>query len=62
MNVISNLVIDDGVRNRGHRKCIFDKRFNFTGVACGPHLKYKNMCTIEYAGKYEEKTSNCSIF
>ena len=59
MNVVINLIVDDGVADRGHRTNIFQPRYNITGIACGQHKVYDNMCTIEYAGNYKEDKSWC---
>jgi uncharacterized protein YkwD len=48
-DVIQQLLIDDGVPDRGHRKNIFDPQFNRAGIACGPHAKFGAMCVIDFA-------------
>lgn len=48
--VVRDLIVDDGVRDRGHRTHIFQPRFRLTGVACGYHRHYRVMCNINYAG------------
>jgi len=45
-------VIDDGVRNRGHRENIFNKEFNVMGCMSGDHKDFSNMTTIDYAGAF----------
>ncbi len=48
--VVRDLIVDDGVRDRGHRQHIFQPRFRLVGVACGYHRHYRVMCDINYAG------------
>ena len=48
-DVVRQLVIDDGVPGRGHRKAVFGARLRYAGVACGPHPKFRTMCVIEMA-------------
>ncbi|CAG9313749.1 unnamed protein product [Blepharisma stoltei] len=52
--IVSSLLIDDGVSNRGHRENILNSRYNFAGVGLGPHKVYRFMCTIDFAGTYTE--------
>ena len=54
--VVLALIIDDGVRSRGHRKNIFSAKFNYAGAAFGPHARYRTVCTIDLAGGYAERT------
>ncbi|HEY1581932.1 MAG TPA: CAP domain-containing protein, partial [Chthoniobacterales bacterium] len=52
------LIIDDGLRGRKHRKNIFDPAFRFAGAAVGPHARYRNVCSIDFAAGYVENTGD----
>lgn len=52
--MVMQLIIDDGVRDRGHRTNTFNKDFGTAGVACGPHPEYGSMCVIDFAGAFRE--------
>lgn len=47
-DIVSFLLINDGMPSRGHREILLNPKFNLAGVACGSHLVYKTMCVIVY--------------
>lgn len=53
--MVMELIIDDGVSDRGHRKNIFEDSFGTAGAACGPHPLYRNMCVMDFAVGYKSK-------
>lgn len=68
-DIVVQLVIDDGVPDRGHRTNFFVADWHFFGSACGPHAAFRTMCAIAMASEYVEdpakqssapKTSNPS--
>jgi uncharacterized protein YkwD len=46
-DVVRQLIIDDGVADRGHRGIIYSPELRFAGVACGPHPEYRMVCVID---------------
>jgi uncharacterized protein YkwD len=56
--VIADLLIDDGVADRGHRKNALDPVMHVAGIACGSHATYGQMCVIVHAVDYAERTSS----
>lgn len=48
-DVIRQLLVDDGVPDRGHRKALFDRQLRYAGVACGRHPVYRTVCVIDLA-------------
>jgi uncharacterized protein YkwD len=56
--VVISLIVDDGVRSRGHRKNIFNPKFNYAGAGFGPHARYRTVCTIDFAGGYAERAES----
>lgn len=53
MTVIQ-LVIDDGVPGRGHRKSLFNLRFRVAGAAIGPHKGYGSMTVVDLADAFQD--------
>ena len=54
---VVRLIVDDGVRGRGHRKNIFSRTFRVAGAAAGYHATYGGMCVINFAGGFVESTT-----
>ena len=46
-DVVRQLIIDDGVVDRGHRTIVYSPELRFAGVSCGPHPEYRTMCVID---------------
>ena len=48
--VIIFLLIDDNVKNRGHRINMLNPDFKLIGVSFGKHPVYSTMCVMDFAG------------
>ncbi len=48
IDIVITLLIDQGVRDLGHRKNILNEGFNAVGVAIRPHKNYRVNCVIDY--------------
>ena len=46
--VVLQLLVDDNVRDRGHRVNLFREGFVRAGAACGRHARYDYMCVIDF--------------
>jgi uncharacterized protein YkwD len=44
VEVVRQLIVDDAVPGRGHRKTLFAAEMRFAGIACGSHRTYRVMC------------------
>lgn len=51
--LVIQLIIDDGVPDRGHRKNHFSPAFGAAGAACGTHPDFEEMCVIDFAGRFQ---------
>lgn len=46
--VVIQLIVDDGVPDRGHRVNIYRPGYVTAGAACGPHARYRYMCVVDF--------------
>ena len=53
--IVVALIVDDGVRDRGHRQNIFGRDLLCVGIACGPHAGFGTMCVIDFAAAFSER-------
>lgn len=44
--IVRQLVVDDGVADRGHRRLLYDASLRYAGVSCGTHPVYRYMCVV----------------
>jgi len=51
--IVIYLLIDDGVRDRGHRKNFLNPDFNMVGVATGSHPEYGLMSVMDFADGFK---------
>lgn len=47
VDAVRQLIVDDGVEDRGHRQIIFSPELRFAGVSCGKHPEFNTMCVID---------------
>lgn len=50
-DIVINLLIDDGVPSRGHRKNILSPDYKVLGAAIGPHSMFQYCCVINFSCK-----------
>lgn len=54
--LVIQLLIDDGVKDRGHRQTLLEDGLTHTGVACGPHPQTTLMCVMTYAKDFKPRS------
>lgn len=47
--MVVQLIVDDGVADRGHRRILFSPAYTLIGVGCGPHPEWRRMCVLDFA-------------
>ncbi len=53
--ILVQLVVDDGVKDRAHRKSLFRPEFTHVGIAHGSHPRLRTMTVINLAAGYRQK-------
>jgi hypothetical protein len=50
VDVVLSLLVDDGVRTRGHRHNLFKEDVKFVGISSGDHKEFETCVVIDYVG------------
>lgn len=53
-DILITMIIDDGVKSRGHRKNIFSRNFRQIGSAFGKGAKGENLCVLIFTDTFKE--------
>lgn len=53
--IINALLIDDGVKDRGHRETLLNPRYRYIGVATMPHKQYGVVTVLHYADQIDAR-------
>lgn len=56
--VVQKSLIDDGVKNRAHRRDLLRRDFSLIGVACEPQAHYGFLCVMEFASPVGRSAAN----
>ncbi len=48
IDIVITLLIDEGIKDQGHRKNILSDSFNSVGVAIRPHKSYRVNCVMDF--------------
>lgn len=54
--MVMQLIIDDGVRDRGHRKDVFEPSFQVAGVSIILQSSFGSFCVIDFADGFTDKS------
>ena len=49
-DVVRQLIVDDGVPDRGHRRLLFTGDFRYAGVGCAEHRRLRHLCVVDLSG------------
>jgi len=56
LDIVRQLLIDDGETDRGHRKNILNPALTRVGVAVRPHSQYGFVCVQEFSGTFTDNS------
>jgi uncharacterized protein YkwD len=48
-SIVVQLIVDDGVAGRDHRRNLFEPAFRLAGIAIAPHRTYEQVCVVDLA-------------
>lgn len=51
LDILIDLMIDEGINDLGHRKTLLDAKLKYIGCSIEYHKKYRYNCVMEFAGK-----------
>jgi uncharacterized protein YkwD len=60
-DIVIDLLIDDGIANRGHRINVLEPAYATAGVSCGGHKRFGVMCVVELAERFQERGDNAGM-
>jgi len=52
-SIVIQLIVDDDVPSRDHRKNVFEPAYRVAGIAIGPHKFYEYTCVINFADQVD---------
>ncbi len=61
IDIVITLLIDDGVKNLGHRKNTLNPEFNSVGVAIREHKRYRVNCVIDFGKRSRSDLNNVPL-
>jgi hypothetical protein len=50
LQIVMELLIDDGIKDLGHRENILNPKYHYVGVSIQPHKRYVSSCVIDFGG------------
>lgn len=61
LSIVITLLIDEDIKDLGHRKNILNESYNSVGVAIRPHKRYRVNCVIDF-GKQNRSDLNSAPY